>query len=179
MIGPTAYFPKPELQSHVRSHVVKGPAQGDVAAIVGAPGAGKSLFAPRLGYAVAQGAEIFGRRVKAGGVFYVAAEDSHGMRGRVQAMEADLGDAPDFKVVEGVTDLLTKQGQLKALQQAVKERRPALVVIDTLAVAFPGLEENDAKGMGQVSGCPILDQVGVGCRLDRPYVSNAPRRRGG
>lgn len=134
-----------------RPYVIKGLlAQGDVAAIVGAPGAGKSLFAPRLGYAVAQGADVFGRRVKAGGVFYVAAEDGHGMRGRVQAMEAELGDAPDFKVVEGASDLLSKQGQLKALQRAVKERRPALVVIDTLAVAFPGLEENDAKGMGQV-----------------------------
>ena len=149
--GLTFLSPSDCAATAARPYVIKGLlAQGDVAAIVGAPGAGKSLFAPRLGYAVAQGAEVFGRRVKAGGVFYVAAEDGHGMRGRVQAMEAELGDAPDFKVVEGVSDLLSKQGQLKALQRAVKERRPALVVIDTLAVAFPGLEENDAKGMGQV-----------------------------
>ncbi|MCA1286935.1 AAA family ATPase [Salipiger bermudensis] len=149
--GLTFLSPSDCAATAARPYVIKGLiAQGDVAAIVGAPGAGKSLFAPRIGYAVAQGAEVFGRRVKAGGVFYVAAEDGHGMRGRVQAMEAEHGDAPDFKVVEGVTDLLTKQGQLKALQRAVKERRPALVVIDTLAVAFPGLEENDAKGMGQV-----------------------------
>ena len=149
--GLTFLSPSDCAATAARPYVIKGLlAQGDVAAIVGAPGAGKSLFAPRLGYAVAQGAEVFGRRVKAGGVFYVAAEDGHGMRGRVQAMEAEHGDAPDFKVVEGVSDLLSKQGQLKALQRAVKERRPALVVIDTLAVAFPGLEENDAKGMGQV-----------------------------
>lgn len=99
---------------------------------------------------MAQGAEVFGRRVKAGGVFYVAAEDGHGMQGRVTALRAEHGDAPDFAVIPNVSDLLSKQGQLKALQRAVKERRPALVVIDTLAVAFPGLEENDAKGMGQV-----------------------------
>ncbi|OOY20406.1 hypothetical protein BMI86_07575 [Thioclava sp. DLFJ5-1] len=149
--GLTFLSPSDCAATPARPYVIKGLlAQGDVAAIVGAPGAGKSLFAPRLGYAVAQGAEVFGQRVKAGGVFYVAAEDGHGMRGRVQALEAEHGDAPDFKVVEGVSDLLSKQGQLKALQRAVKERRPALVVIDTLAVAFPGLEENDAKGMGQV-----------------------------
>lgn len=149
--GLTFLSPSDCAATPARAYIIKGLlAQGDVAAIVGAPGAGKSLFAPRLGYAVAQGAEVFGRRVKTGGVFYVAAEDGHGMRGRVQAMEAEHGDAPDFKVVEGVSDLLSKQGQLKALQRAVKERRPALVVIDTLAVAFPGLEENDAKGMGQV-----------------------------
>lgn len=149
--GLTFLSPTDCAATPARAYVIKGLlAQGDVAAIVGAPGAGKSLFAPRIGYAVAQGVEVFGRRVKAGGVFYVAAEDSHGMRGRVQAMEAELGDAPDFKVVEGVTDLLSKQGQLRALQREVMQRRPALVVIDTLAVAFPGLEENDAKGMGQV-----------------------------
>ena len=149
--GLTFLSPSDCAATAARPYVIKGLlAQGDVAAIVGAPGAGKSLFAPRLGYAVAQGAEVFGRRVKTGGVFYVAAEDGHGLRGRVQALSAEHGDAPDFKVVEGVSDLLSKQGQLKALQRAVKERRPALVIIDTLAVAFPGLEENDAKGMGQV-----------------------------
>lgn len=119
-------------------------------AAVGAPGAGKSLLIPYLCYAVAQGRKVFGRRVTAGGVFYVAAEDGHGMQGRVTALRAEHGDAPDFAVIPNVSDLLSKQGQLKALQRAVKERRPALVVIDTLAVAFPGLEENDAKGMGQV-----------------------------
>ncbi|MAE92703.1 MAG: hypothetical protein CMI67_24535 [Pelagibaca sp.] len=149
--GLTFLSPSDCSATPARSYIIKGLlAQGDVAAIVGAPGAGKSLFAPRLGYAVAQGAEVFGRRVKAGGVFYVAAEDGHGMQGRVTALRAEHGDAPDFAVIPNASDLLSKQGQLKALQRAVKERRPALIVIDTLAVAFPGLEENDAKGMGQV-----------------------------
>ena len=134
-----------------RPYVIKGLlAQGDVAAIVGAPGAGKSLLAPRLGYAVAQGAEVFGRRTKAGEVFYVAAEDGHGMLGRLQALRQDHGKANGFQLVLGVSDLLSKGGQLKALRSEVKARRPALIIIDTLAVAFPGLEENSAEGMGQV-----------------------------
>jgi hypothetical protein len=50
-----------------------------------------------------------------------------------------------------VSDLLSdKSNDLKDLIQAVKERRPALIVIDTLAAAFAGLEENDAKSMGVV-----------------------------
>lgn len=134
-----------------RPYVIKGLlAEGDVAAIVGAPGAGKSLLAPRLGYAVAQGEEVFGRRTRQGGVLYVAAEDGHGMRGRLSALRQEHGEAEAFHLVGGVSDLLSKAGQLKALRAAVKARRPALVIIDTLAVAFPGLEENSAEGMGQV-----------------------------
>jgi len=135
----------------VRPYIVKGLiGQGDVTAIVGAPGAGKSLLAPRIAYAVAQGAEVFGRRTRQGGVFYVAAEDGHGMRSRLQALRKDHGEADALHLVGGVSDMLTKGGQFKALRAEVKARRPALVIIDTLAAAFPGLKENDPDGMGQV-----------------------------
>lgn len=134
-----------------RPYVIKGLlAQGDVAAIIGAPGVGKSLLAPRLAYAVAQGAEVFGRRTKAGAVWYVAAEDEHGMRARLSALRADLGDTDALHLVRGVSDLLSDGGQLKSLRAAVKAQRPSLIFIDTLAVAFPGLEENSAEGMGKV-----------------------------
>lgn len=140
-----------------RRYVVKGLlAERDVGCIVGAPGAGKSLLAPFLGYGVARGDRVFGHRTRAGGVLYVAAEDAHGMRGRVTALKDTHGDADAFRLVEGVSDLLNSQvaGQpsphLAALQKAVKARKPALVVIDTIAMAFPGLEENDARSMGLV-----------------------------
>ncbi|RWQ89265.1 MAG: AAA family ATPase [Mesorhizobium sp.] len=135
-----------------RQYVIKGiVAAGDVACIVGAPGVGKSLLAPRLGYAVAQGQDIFGMRTRQGGVFYVAAEDEHGMRSRVTALKDQHGDADQFVLVGGVSDLLVKgSAHLKALCRAVQERRPSLIIIDTLAMAFPGLEENTAEGMGRV-----------------------------
>ena len=135
-----------------RAYVIKGLlAERDVAAIVGAPGAGKSLIAPHLGYAVARGVEVFGRRTRQGGVLYVATEDSHGMRARVKALRDRHGDTAAFHVVEGVSDLLSKGStDRKALRVAVEDRRPSLIVIDTLAFAFPGLEENDAKSMGAV-----------------------------
>ncbi|AUM72930.1 AAA family ATPase [Paracoccus jeotgali] len=135
-----------------RSYLIKGLiAEGDVGCIFGAPGAGKSLLAPALAYAVAQGREAFGMRCKAGGVFYVAAEDPHGMRGRVKALRLAHYDAPDFHLVEGVSNLLAVESpDLAALVAAVKERLPKLIVIDTLAMAFPGLEENSAEAMGRV-----------------------------
>ncbi|MFZ5751359.1 MAG: AAA family ATPase [Pseudomonadota bacterium] len=139
-----------------RGYLIKGLfAPGDVACIFGAPGAGKSLIAPFLGYMVAQGQEAFQMRTKAGGVFYVAAEDSHGMRGRVKALKQAHGSAQAFRLVEGASQLLTANSKdhapdLLALVEAVKAERPALIFIDTLAMAFPGLEENSAEAMGRV-----------------------------
>jgi KaiC/GvpD/RAD55 family RecA-like ATPase len=150
--GLTFLKPSECSASDARRYVVKGlVAEGDVACIVGAPGVGKSLLGPRLGYAVAQGEDIFGMRVRQGGVLYVAAEDQHGMRGRVAALRREHGEADDFALVAGVSDLLNKGSEHpKRLREAVKARRPSLIVIDTLAMAFPGLEENSAEGMGRV-----------------------------
>jgi RecA-family ATPase len=148
--GLTFLSPADCTTATARKYVVKGlVAEGDVAAIVGAPGVGKSLIAPRLGYAVAQGRPVFGLKVRQGGVLYVAAEDETGMRARVAALREEYGDAPDFTLVGGVTSLFP-DGDHKALRAAVKARRPALIVIDTLAMAFPGLRENEAESMGLV-----------------------------
>ena len=135
-----------------RGYILKGVlAPGDVGCIFGAPGAGKSLISPHIGYAIARGAEAFGMRSKAGKVFYVAAEDPHGMRGRVTALKMRHGDAPGFNLVEGVSDLLSEGSpDLAALLEAVEAQRPSLVFLDTLAMAFPALEENSAEGMGRV-----------------------------
>ena len=138
--------------SPARKYLIKGLlAEKDVACIFGAPGAGKSLIAPFLGYMLAQGNEAFGMRTKVGGVFYVASEDSHGMRGRVKALRKAHGSAQAFELVEGVSNLLIKESpDCLALKNAVKAKRPALIFIDTLAMAFPGLEENSAEAMGRV-----------------------------
>ena len=134
------------------AYVVKGLiGPGQVGCIFGDPGAGKSLLAPHIAYAVAQGRKAFGLRTRSSPVFYVAAEDESGMRGRIRALAELHGDAEDFKLVGGVSDLLVKNSaDLKALIAAVKRDRPGLIVVDTLAMAFPGLEENSAEGMGRV-----------------------------
>ncbi len=135
-----------------RDYIVKGlTAAGDVGCIYGAPGAGKSLLAPHIGYAIAQGRSAFGMRTRQGPVLYVAAEDARGMRSRVRALLVRHGNAPDFTLVDGVSDLLLPDSpDLAALHGVIAERQPALIIIDTLAIAFPGLEENSAEGMGRV-----------------------------
>ncbi|MEP7365615.1 MAG: AAA family ATPase, partial [Acidobacteriota bacterium] len=135
-----------------RGYLVKGLlAGGDVACIFGAPGAGKSLIAPHIGYMVARGEQAFGMRTKPGRVFYVAAEDLSGLRRRVAALRLRHGDATEFRVVGGVSDLLDDDSpHLQALREAISDQMPVLIFVDTLAMAFPGLEENDARSMGRV-----------------------------
>lgn len=135
-----------------RGYVVKGLlAPRDLACIFGAPGAGKSLIAPHIGYQATLGLPAFGMRTKPGRVFYVAAEDPHGMRGRVTGLRIRHGDSPDFVLVEGVSDLLSDGSpDLVALRAAIVEQKPALIFLDTLAMSFPGLEENSADAMGRV-----------------------------
>jgi hypothetical protein len=122
-----------------------------VSSVFGAPGAGKSLLSPYLGFMVAQGSPAAGLRTRQGPVFYVAAEDPQGMLARVSALQCVHGAAPDFLLVVGVSDLLMEGSpDLATLVAEIEARRPALIFIDTLAMAFPGLEENSAEGMGRV-----------------------------
>ncbi len=135
-----------------RGYLIKGLiAPADLVLLFGQPGAGKSVIAPYLGYAVARGASVFGRRVRQGLVFYCAAEDPHGMRQRINALRLERGDAPDFMIVDGVSDLLSPDSpDIEALRGMVGDYLPALVIVDTVAAAFPSLRENEAEGMACV-----------------------------
>lgn len=142
--------------SETREYLIKGLlSRGDVGCILGAPGAGKSLAGPFLGYMVALGKEAFGMRTRQVKVFYVAAEDHQGMKGRVKALRHEHGSADAFTLVGNVTRLLPAAGEtrapdLDALLDAVKAQRPDLIFIDTLAVAFGSFDENSAEPMNQI-----------------------------
>jgi len=133
-------------------YVIKGLiSRGDHAVLMGQPGAGKSVLAPHFAYAVAQGQEVFGRRVKKGAVIYVAAEDGRGTIRRVRALRRRRGDAPDFHLVPVAVDLLEPGSrQLAELLALIRQLKPSLVVLDTVGKCFPGLRENEAEDMGRL-----------------------------
>lgn len=81
----------------------------------------------------------------------MAAEDELGMQSRITALKAKHGDAENFKLVIGVSDLFTPNSpDLRELLNQIMRHKPSLVFIDTLAMAFPGLEEYSAAPMGRV-----------------------------
>jgi hypothetical protein len=138
-------------------------APGNVGALIGPPGTGKSMLAPYLAYAVAQGREAFGLRTKQGRTLYVAAEDVTGLRQRVHALMLQHGDAPGFALVD-CPNLLDADAAAD-LKAAVADWKPALVVLDTLGAAFAGMDENSAQDMGKAvelsrslaaQGCAVL-----------------------
>jgi KaiC/GvpD/RAD55 family RecA-like ATPase len=133
-------------------YVIKGLiTPGDLVVLVGLPGSGKSAFAPFLGYGVAQGRSVLGRRVRQTSVLYLGCEDGYGMRLRVAALRGRFGVADNFRLCPAPLDLLNMDGDdYAAIRAAVATLRPGLIIVDTLARAFPGLDENRHEGMSVV-----------------------------
>ena len=134
--------------SYVVKHLL---APGDIGAILGHPGAGKSTLAPYLAYAVAQGRPFFGLRSRPGRTLIVAAEDITGTQKRVAALGSRFGHTDDCAVVEAAN--LRDPAERAALLATVREYGPTLIIVDTLAAAFAGIEENASQGMGEVLDC--------------------------
>ena len=130
-------------------YIVKGLVRhGDVGAILGAPGAGKSMVTPMMLYKMALGLPVFGMRTKPVRVLYVTAEDHGGMASRVKALEGEHGTTGNFGLVD-VANL--REGQEAAdLMAAVKAWRADVVAIDTLGAGFAGMTENNSEDMGEV-----------------------------
>jgi hypothetical protein len=119
--------------------------------IFGPPGSGKSFAAVDLALTVASAGHFCGACVSGGPVIYVAPEDDHGIQVRFQAAvrARSRGQAP-IRVVPAALNL-TSPDHAEALYAAITAQGcPSLVLIDTLASATPGTDENSGKDMGKV-----------------------------
>ena len=124
------------------------------AAIYGKPGSYKSFAALYMSAMIATGREAFGGATTAGPVVYVACEGSAGLKRRKEALwlQHDLpSDAPLF-FVRSTVNLFSNLDDRDALAIAINDLgiKPRLIVIDTMARASNGADENSAKDMGQV-----------------------------
>jgi hypothetical protein len=121
-----------------------------VAAIGGVSMAGKSFLAVDLGACIASGRGFFGYRVRPAPVVYAVLEGTGGFGGRVAAWQARHGALPDsFRVVVERFDLRKPQ-ELGELVRAIRATGQAggVLLVDTLAQAAPGMDENASEGMG-------------------------------
>lgn len=132
------------------AYIVKGAlATGSVNCVYGPPNSGKSVFASHLAMCVAQGREFFGRKVTATRTLYIASENPRSIRRRLRALRQQHGDTPDLLLIGATPDLFNASGDAEAIAQIVRDEGIGLVVLDVLADAFPGMDENSNTGMGR------------------------------
>ncbi|MDC9611567.1 AAA family ATPase, partial [Pseudoalteromonas sp. GABNS16H] len=122
--------------------------------IFGDPGAGKSFVALDMACCIATGEGWQGSSVKQGAVFYIAGEGHKGIRRRLLAWEKHRGvKIPETIYVSTTAVPLTEDEAVQTVMSEIKKMialhgNPALIVVDTLARNFGGLNENDNKDMG-------------------------------
>lgn len=130
---------------------------GSAAVIYGESNAGKTFWATDLSLHVAAGLPWNGRRVEQGGVVYCVLEGGTGFRNRVAAWRSDRGldDAVvPFSAIPATLNLLDADADTQRLIDAIKAEAlrmgcpVKLVMIDTLARAFAGGNENASEDMG-------------------------------
>ena len=124
-----------------------------LAALVGPWGSYKSFIALDLALSVATGTPWAGRQVKQGPAVYISAEGNAALGLRLRAWEIarqkPLENVPLYILPDAVR--LMEQVQVDELLLAIGETvedAPALVVVDTLARAMTGGDENSARDMG-------------------------------
>lgn len=123
-----------------------------LAAIYGAPGAGKSFVALDLALSIAAPAPWFDRDLLDGTSLYIAAEGLSGLPKRIRAWKIARRQERPLGVgfVTTAIDLMQPATVLRAVDAARRLNAPVqLVVIDTLARSMIG-DENDTGEMSKV-----------------------------
>ena len=134
---------------------------GDKSVIGGASGSGKTFYAMGLAAAVARGVDFMGHKTLQGLVLYQAGESGRGVLGRARALRKHAGIHKDAELpMEFMTkrvDLFTPNADVQNFIDEAKswadyymDSPLRLIVIDTLAKASIGAEENSSKEMGIV-----------------------------
>ena len=131
------------------------PANG-VAVLYAKPNQGKSFTALDMGMAIARGIPWHGRETTKGAVLYVATEGAQAARVKAYRQHYRLErQSIPFAVIEDGANLCDGgSGDTAAIAQAGNELAAAageplaLIVIDTLAMALSGGDENSGQDMG-------------------------------
>ena len=132
--------------------------------VIGASGAGKSFVALDIALCIASGAPYNDRTVKKGLVISINGEGHRGIPSRVNAWCVKNGIKKtdlDFYISDRAVNMTNAETymELKSeIDEIVRLREtPKMIVVDTLARATGGADENSSKDMGLfIEGCGEL-----------------------
>jgi AAA domain/Bifunctional DNA primase/polymerase, N-terminal len=123
-----------------------------LASLYGKPGTFKSFVALYIAAHIALGWRIFGRDTEQGDVVYIAGEGGAGLKKRHEALRKrhEMPEVPNLYFLKRQLNLRSKNDDLARLIKEIKSNgiKPKLIVIDTLARAFAGGNENASEDMG-------------------------------
>ena len=132
----------------------------DRSVLAGDSKAGKSFLAIEIALCVAFGRDVFGMPTKRGGVIYQVGEGLLGFKKRLRAWRsyygADFTREVPFRLFQRSIDIYRDFDQVDALIEEILAHAKLfdvplrLVIIDTLAKASIGADENAVKDMGIV-----------------------------
>lgn len=133
--------------------IVKGviPAVG-VGAIYGQPGSCKSFLCIDLGAHLAMPGTWHGFKIKrATPVLYIPFEGQSGIPKRVRAWQQFHRRQTGMRFIMHALNLADPGARRDLIQELVRQGfRGGVIILDTLAAAFPGVKENDSESMGGV-----------------------------
>lgn len=125
--------------------------------IYGESNCGKTFFMLDLAMHVALGMKWRGKEVDQGGVIYAALEGGHGTKNRIVAFREHHKVSQDtpLAIIPSNLNFLDVEGDITKLVEAVQYAKSRLgnvklIVIDTLARAISGGDENSSTDMGQL-----------------------------
>lgn len=126
---------------------------GQLCMFYGESGAGKTFAVLDMAYALSSGEPWRGHKVRAGlRVIYVCAEGAGGFRLRLRALAQGKGvDLADIRisVIADAPNLLEKADAVALAKAIVAAGGADVIIIDTLAQATPGANENSSEDMGK------------------------------
>ena len=135
----------------------------------GAPGTGKSFIAIDIALSVAHGQAWQGQGVKQGPVLYIAGEGIGGFGKRWKAWERHHGkvDEPDLYLLPTAVNFREPEDIARLVATIEDIDQPfSLVIVDTVARAIAGAEENSSTDMGLfVAACDEIKALTGGALL--------------
>lgn len=158
---------------------------GSMIVTYGDSNTGKTFVSLDQAYHIAAGKLWNGHKVKSGPVVYVASEGGPGFAKRVEALKRHFGPADvPFYTVPCLVDLYSDNGSTGSLIKLVREvealagGKCVLIVIDTLARAMGGGDENTSTDMGRfVANCDRI-RAATGAALNIVHHTGKDKAKG-
>jgi hypothetical protein len=162
---------------------------GDTAFLFGPPGVGKTFVALDIAHAVATGRPWQGRKVTKGLVIYASLEGQGGIKLRLRALRAKYpydSNTP-FEVIPNPINFRDAKTDIPALIAEIRllsdkwGTNPSLLVIDTVARALQGGNENSSEDAGSFIGAIDVIRATFGCTVlavHHPSKGNEEALRG-